>query len=254
MLLITRRFASTLRSLKEPEQLADFVIEQMNHSVILNQPGASAAAQYDLTQQVLSRANRLIEKLGSKKLHSFLEGGKYFHFDKKSLDDFDALVLSRISRFHNPNISLLDINGNPDIADDGLLTFARPDIPMSSFFASSCEISDSGISGFAETLARNSRLEILELRKNKISDPGCFTLAQALNDNPYPRNFVLYLSGNSEISDEGALALAKVAMSRNVKVWLMECPKISEEFKTEINKYSKSLRFFCSCVLLIALF
>ncbi len=239
-----RFFASSIRSLKEPEQLADFVIEQLHHSVVLNQTGASAAAQYDLTQQVLPRANALIEKLGDKKLHSLLESGKYFHFDKKSLDDFDALVLSRISRFHNPHISLLDMNGNPEISDDGLLCFARPDFSIKSLFLSACEISDHGVSGFSDSLARNSNLEILELRKNKISDVGCFALAESLKENPYPRSFVLYLSGNPDISDEGALALAKVAMTRNVKVWLMECPKISLEFKAEINKYSNSLRFY----------
>ena len=244
---LLRKFTSITSTIKEPDQIAEWVIEQLTHAVSLKQDGLCAAAQYDLTGHVLKRATLFQSRIPEGKIIKLLDLGQYMHLDKMGLDDFDALVIARMSRFINTSLRLLDLNANPDIKDSGAEHVARHSLAhtaIKSLFLSGCGITDSGASTLAASLSRNKDLDILELRKNHITDDGANALAESLLSNTYPRPISLYLSGNAALTDSAAISLAKAAIHRqNLKVWLMECPEISTEAKEEISRYTKNLRF-----------
>lgn len=241
-----RRFSSITSTIKEPDQIAEWVTEQITHVISLKQDGLCAAAQYDLTGHVLKRASLFQSRVPEKKIEKLLESGQYIHLDKLGLDDFDTLVLSRIARFVNPRISLLDLNSNPDIKDAGGEHIARHVIAhtaIQSLFLSGCGLTDAGVTSIAASVSRNKDLGILELRKNAITDEGVEAITSAVLSNSHVRPMSIYLSGNL-ISDKGALSLAKAVLQRpHLKFWAMDSPAISQEAKEEICRYTRNVRF-----------
>ena len=241
-----RRFSSITSSIKEPDQIAEWVTEQITHVISFKQDGLCAAAQYDLTGHVLKRATLFQSRVPENRIEKLLESGKYLHFDKLGLDDFDALVIARISRFVNQGISLLDLNSNPDIKDAGAEHLARHTISNTSLqtlFLSNCGLTNAGASTIAASLSRNKDLAILELRKNQLTDEGVEAITNGLLSNAHVHPMSIYLSGNL-ITDSGALSLAKAALQRpNLKFWAMDCPAISQEAKEEISRFTRNVRF-----------
>jgi len=241
-----RRFASVTSKIKEPDQIAEWVTEQLVHSVSLKQEGSSTAAQYDLTGHVMQRATLFQTRVPEKQIEKLLDLGKYMHLDRLAIDDFDTLVIARICRFINPGISLLDLNSNPEIKDAGASHLVRHVIshtPLKSLFLSSCGLTSTGLVDLAASLTKNKDMQILELRKNQITDEGAEALAEALIANMHPRPISVFLSGNL-VTDSGALSLAKASIYRDdLKVWLMDSPGISSEAKEEISRFTKNLRF-----------
>ena len=248
--MLTRAFRRSCKSVTstilEPDQIADWVSEQLTHDLILNLSGKSEAAQYDLSGNVMKRTEILRSKFTEKQLRSLMEHGKYLHLDKKGLDDFDILVVARTLRFMNQSCELLDVNGNPigDFGFDHITKHVVPFTPLKSLFASGCLLSDTSISSLVGPWIRNDALSVLELRNNMISDKGAVELAEAILENKFEREITIYLSGN-KISDEGAVALTKAVMSKiaPLKIWLPQNTQISQEAKDEIMKYTKNVRF-----------
>ena len=239
-----RCFSSRL--IREPEQIADWVSEQLIHDVILNQPDSCEAAQYDLSGNVLKRSSLLRKNIPEKRLRQLFEHGKYIHLDKCSLDDFDALVVSRAARFINQSIHLLDLNGNPLIADVGADHISRHVLKhtgIRSLFMSDCSLTDACVNELSSAIFKNEHLGIIELRKNAISDSGAEALAEAFINNPFHREINIYLSDN-KITEQGVVALTKATLSRTtpLKVWLSG-NNIPDEVKLEISRYTKNIRF-----------
>ena len=233
-------------TMKEPDQIADWINEQMIHQVINKLPGLSEAASYDLSGNVKRRTDILTTRLSERRLEQLLHGESRLHLDSWQLDDFDSLVISRAIRFINQSAQLLDLSKNPDSGDVGAGHIAKHVVPhatgLTALFMSGCSITDAGLSVLSSSLHFSKSIGILELRNNLISDSGSVELADALAKNPYARNLLLYLSGNM-ITDEGATALAKLAITKDVKIWLKDSPGISKEFQDEVAQYTSNLRF-----------
>ncbi len=96
------------KKMKEASQIADFVIEHLDH-IVNELSGESLAAEYDMTGKVRPLAESFLAKVGHKKVVRLLEGGGgkegYLHVDKAGLDDFDTLVIARLLRFKANNVS-----------------------------------------------------------------------------------------------------------------------------------------------------
>jgi Leucine Rich repeat len=256
-----RLFSTTKPSLpKAPEELAEHIIEDLKHKLDIHQlvnsdsseSSASFAAQYDLTGQVEKTSSRWFNVLGKKKIEQFFPDHSYsaatavgvFHLDDKSLDAFDAYIISRIIRFHNQKVSLLNLNKNPQISDLGASSLSETLPFLKSLFLSSTTISNEGVDHLCSALSSSKTLSILELRNNPdITCTGARAIAESVLKNPYLTEGSIFLS-NTNIGDEGAVELAKAAIDKqHVKFWLYGCEKISEEIKIEIKKYTKNLRF-----------
>ena len=252
--LARRRFCSaTSASITEAGQIADWIIEQIEHTYVDRMDGRCEAASYDISGNCWKYFNRFADKFQNKeKLVKLMEDrAAYLHIDAIDLDDFDALIVSKILRFRSASTQLLDMNNNPRVGDAGIgfvsrnvLSMKSP-VQLKSLFASNCGVSDEGVESLVAPLSHPEQsLRILELRKNQVTDEGAETLAKVLS---YPSvitpEFTLFLSGNSQIGERGAVALAKAVVESQgrLKVWLKDtCGELSEQDKAEIAKFTKN--------------
>ena len=237
----------------EPGQIADWIIEQIEHTHMNRQDGKCEAASYDISGNCWRYFSALDEKFSKKeKLVRLLDDNvEYLHVDDLGLTDFDALILSRMLRFRSSSVRLFDLNNNPLIGDIGMnhvctnvLAPASP-VKLRSLFVSGCGITDVGVGNLVGPLCLPQQsLHILELRKNQITDDGAEALAEVLSvPAPHGPEFSLFLSGNSGIGERGAVALAKAVIESNgrLKVWLKDtCPNMSADDKAEIMKFTKN--------------
>jgi hypothetical protein len=92
-MLCLRRFSSITNTIKEPDQIAEWVTEQLTHAVSLKQDGLCAAAQYDLTGNVLKRATLFQSRVPEAKISKLLDLGQYLHLDRLGYHDSLTLVL-----------------------------------------------------------------------------------------------------------------------------------------------------------------
>ena len=237
----------------EAGQIADWIIEQIEHTYLSGLEGRCEAASYDLSGNCWKYFNSFSDKIKRKdKLVKLMEDrASFLHLDDLGLNDFDALVVSRILKFRSASTQLLDLNNNPLIKDEGLGFVARNVLDMNSpvrlrsLFMTNCGISDEGIESLVRPLSHPEQsLHILELRKNQITDSGAETLAKILS---YPSavapEFTLFLNGNSSIGAQGAVALAKAVVESQgrLKVWLKDtCSDLSAEDKSEISQFTKN--------------
>lgn len=257
---LCRRWFSTpvTMSILEPGQIADWVIEQMEHKFVFNQSGRCESVSYDMSGNTWKRFELLDAKLKDKKnLARILDNmTEIIHMDDCGLDDFDALVLSKLLRFKCDKARLLDLNNNPSIKDMGLAHIARhilaPSSPVQlrSLFLSGCGITDEGVSYLLDPLAwPEQSMHILELRKNQIGDTGAELLAKVLGKPNAVRahQFSLFLNNNTNITEKGVLALAKAVIEAEggLKVHLKDvCPDLSAADKADVMRVTKNrLRF-----------
>lgn len=240
-------------SILEAGQIADWVVEQMEQSFLNNLEGKCEAASYDISGNCWKYFNAFSLKFPQKeKLVKVLDGrADFFHADDSSLHDFDALIISKMLKYKCPALKLLDLNHNPQIGNIGLAHIARhilaasSPVNLRSLFVSNCGISDEGIPSLIQPLMyAEQSLHILELRKNQISDDGAEQLAEALaKPSVITPEFSLFLSGNKNIGERGAVALCKAVVESEgrLKVWLRDtCDSLSQEDKNEIMKFSRN--------------
>ncbi len=237
----------------ESKQIADWIIEQMEHTFLNGMEGRCEAASYDLSGNCWKYFSQFSEKVQRKdKLVKLLEDrASFVHLDNLGLNDFDALILARMLRFRAASTQLVDLNNNPLIGSAGLEFLAKNVLDMQSpvqlrsLFMSNCGITDDGIDSLIAPLSHPEQtLRILELRKNSISNTGAETLAKILS---YPSmvtpEFTLFLNNNSAIGAEGAIALAKAVVESQgrLKVWLKDtCADLTDQDKAEISKFTKN--------------
>jgi hypothetical protein len=237
----------------EASQIADWIIEQIQHSHVDHIEGKCEAASYDISGNCWKYFNLFSDKIKNKdKLIKMMENrSEFIHLDDSNLNDFDALIVSKILKYNSPSIKLLDLNNNPDLGDAGLshvskyVLNASSPVKLRSLFASGCSITDEGVHSLVTPLRHPEQtLHILELRKNEISDDGVELMAEILSkpsvNNP---DFTLFLNSNKSISVRGAVALAKAVVESNgrLKVWLKDtCLDLSEDDKKEIMRFTKN--------------
>lgn len=243
----------------ESGQIADWVIEQMEHAYVFRQEGRCESAAYDISGNTWRHYERLAgkverkEKLVAKMLENMTE---HIHLDDLELNDFDMLVLAKILRFKCDKARLLDVNNNPLIGDMGVahlvrhVLSSRSGVSLRSLFLSGCGVTDAGVSYLLDALAwPDQSMHILELRKNEITDDGAEELAKILGK-PNPGreyDFSLYLNGNKRISDKGVLALAKATMEAQggLKICLKDIgAELSAEDKKDVMRVTRNrIRF-----------
>jgi hypothetical protein len=255
--LFCAKQSSVSSGILEAGQIADWIIEQIEHTYLSGLEGRCEAASYDLSGNCWKYFNRFSEKVKRKdKIIKLMEDrSSFLHLDDLCLDDFDALIISRIIKFKSSSTQLLDLNNNPLIKNEGLSYIARnvldmrSPVKLRSLFMSNCGISDEGIESLVAPLSHPEQsLHILELRKNSISDNGAEVLAKILS---YPSvvtpEFTLFLNGNTGIGSQGAVALAKAVVESQgrLKVWMKDtCGDLSQEDKADISKFTKNhIRF-----------
>lgn len=240
-------------SILEAGQIADWIIEQIEHTHLSGLEGRCEAASYDISGNCWKYFNEFSEKMKRKdKLVKLMEDlADFIHLDALNLNDFDALILSRMLKFRSAGTQLLDLNNNPLVGDAGLGFVAnnvldiKSPVQLRSLFMSNCGITDEGIESLVAPLSHPEQsLRILELRKNSISDTGADMLAKVLS---YPSavtpEFTLFLNSNSAITGAGAVALAKAVIESNgrLKVWMKDtCQDLSADDKMEIAKFTKN--------------
>lgn len=234
----------------EPGQIADWIIEQMDHSFLNKLPGRCEAASYDMSGNCWRYFSKFTEKLVSKPstlLVKLLENEKeYVHLDSLDLNDFDALIVSKLIKHRNTCTKLLDLNNNPQIGDIGFEYVCKHVLKgdkIRSLFVSGCGITDDGVSLIPMNIPMN--FQILELRKNSISNEGAELLAKKLTKTK--GEFTLFLNDNPQIGESGAVALAKAVIESEgrLKVWLKNsCVEMSTADKEEISKFTHNrIRF-----------
>jgi len=240
-------------SILEAGQIADWIIEQIEHTHLSGLEGRCEAASYDISGNCWKYFNEFSEKMKRKdKLVKLMEDlADFIHLDALNLNDFDALILSRMLKFRSAGTQLLDLNNNPLVGDAGLGFVAKnvldikSPVQLRSLFMSNCGITDEGIESLVAPLSHPEQsLRILELRKNSISDTGADMLAKVLS---YPSavtpEFTLFLNSNGAITGAGAVALAKAVIESNgrLKVWMKDtCQDLSADDKMEIAKFTKN--------------
>ena len=231
----------------EAGQIAEWIIEQMEHTFLSKLPGQCEAASYDMSKNCWKYFELISEKIPKRHILKLLENEHlYVHLDKMDLHDFDALIVDKLISLRNPNVKLLDLNNNPKIGDEGLNNLLRifKNPELRSFFLSNCGITDLGVSNLVIPLRQNISMQIMELRKNEITNDGAEMLADALK---HKRDFSLFLNDNQKIGEQGVVALAKsvVESGGGLKVWLKNaCPDISDNDKEVISKFTKNgIRF-----------
>ncbi len=239
----------------EAGQVADWVIEQLEHSLVFGQPGKCESAVYDGSGNTWRQFEKMSEKLKPKQrqlTHMLEDMAQHIHLDDCGLDDFDTLVLAKLLKYRCGNAKLLDLNNNPLIGDMGAAHVSKHllsgGVKLRSLFMSNCGISDVGVSHLADPLRwPEQTMHILELRNNAISDAGAEMLAKVLGKPRSGYAFSLYLNGNTSISEQGILALAKAAIEAegSLKVCLKDAGLgLSAQDKAELAKVTRNrLRF-----------
>jgi hypothetical protein len=113
---------------------------------------------------------------------------------------------------------------------------------------SGCGLTDMGVGHLIQPLSNPEHsLQILELRKNSISDHGAESLANVFMATPSPVEFSLFLNSNPDIGETGVIALAKAVIENQgrLKVNLKDSGRgLSEQDKADVMRMTKNkLRF-----------
>ncbi|KAF4687383.1 casein kinase 2 regulatory subunit [Perkinsus olseni] len=215
--------ANLTEEVKEPGQIADFVIEQCEDWV-----GGSTdeclAVQYDLSGNARKFAAALKEKLGMKRIGQLMGDKAFIHVDAKDLTDMDALIIAKMLRFQNAECEMLDINNNPRMGDLGVKAIAEHVLgrasnghPLETLLISEVNMTDEGLGYITEALKTNNKLRLLEMRKNKLTDEGVVALAKVLKDDNSTLES-LYLNANPGLTDISAEVLADAVAARKGKL------------------------------------
>ena len=253
----SRPVAPVTPEILEANQIADWIVEQIEHSFVSRLEGKCEAASYDISGNCWKYFNVFADKFSNKeKLVKMVESrADYLHVDDLGLTDFDALIIARILKYKAATTKLVDMNNNPLVGDLGLSFISKhvldPSSPVQlrSLFLSGCGISDTGVESLVKPLQYPEQsLHILELRKNAITDAGAEMLANVLSvpstTNP---EFTLFLNANKGIGERGAVALAKAVVESQgrLKVWMKDtCQDLSADDKAEIMKFTRNhIRF-----------
>jgi len=241
----------------EAGQIADWIIEQMEHTFISKLDGKCESSSYDMSGNTWRYFSRFSEKIRKKdKLVAAIENrNEFIHFDDSGLDDFDALILAKILRFKCDGAKLLDLNNNKLVGDMGVAHLSKhvlssnTPVNLRSLFLSGCGVTDTGVEHMMPHLAHPEQsVHILELRKNEITDLGAEMLAKALGKpNFNTPQFSLFLNSNQQIGEEGVVSLAKAVIESQgrLKVMLKDsCPDLSQQDKDEVMRLTKNkIRF-----------
>ncbi|KAF4675229.1 hypothetical protein FOL46_002495 [Perkinsus olseni] len=243
--------ANLTEEVKEPGQIADFVIEQCE-----DWAGGSTdeclAVQYDLSGNARKFASALKEKLGMKRIGQLMGDKAFIHVDAKDLTDMDALIIAKMLRFHNAECEMLDINNNPRMGDLGVKAIAEHVLgrasnghPLETLLVSGVNMTDEGLGYVTEALKTNNKLRLLEMRKNKLTDEGVVALAKVLKDDNSTLES-LYLNANPGLTDISAEVLADAVAARKgkLKVILLDCENISFSARARATaRCGKKMRF-----------
>ncbi|KAF4754979.1 hypothetical protein FOZ63_033223 [Perkinsus olseni] len=243
--------ANLTEEVKEPGQIADFVIEQCEDWV-----GGSTdeclAVQYDLSGNARKFAAALKEKLGMKRIGQLMGDKAFIHVDAKDLTDMDALIIAKMLRFQNAECEMLDINNNPRMGDLGVKAIAEHVLgrasnghPLETLLISGVNVTDEGLGYITEALKTNNKLRLLEMRKNKLTDEGVVALAKVLKDDNSTLES-LYLNANPGLTDISAEVLADAVAARKgkLKVILLDCENISFSARARATaRCGKKMRF-----------
>lgn len=237
----------------EASQIADWIIEQIEHTHLDGIEGKCEAASYDISGNCWKYFNLFSDKISNKqKLVKLMESrNDYLHMDDLGLTDFEALIISKILKFKAPSTKLLDLNNNPLVGDTGLghiskhVLAASSPVQLRSLFLSGCGITDEGLHHLMGPLKwPEQSLHILELRKNGITDNGAELLAEVLGKpSVNTPEFTLFLNANSQIGERGVVALAKAVVESNgsLKVWMKgTCESLSADDKADISRFTRN--------------
>ncbi|EER16472.1 conserved hypothetical protein [Perkinsus marinus ATCC 50983] len=243
--------ANLTEEMKEPGQIADFVIEQCEDWL-----GGSTedclAVQYDLSGNAKKFAAGLNDKIGIKRIGQLMGGKAFIHVDAKDLTDMDALVIAKMLRFQNADCEMLDINNNPRMGDLGVKAIAEHVLgrasnghPLETLLISGVNMTDEGLGYITEALKTNNKLRLLEMRKNKLTDEGVVALAKVLKEDNTTLES-LYLNANPGLTDVSVEVLADAVAARKgkLKVILLDCENISFSARARaMARCGKKMRF-----------
>jgi hypothetical protein len=120
-------------------------------------------------------------------------------------------------------------------------------VRLRSLFMSNCGLTDLAIDHLVGPLSnREHPVQILELRKNRITNDGALKLAQVFMES-CPLEFSLFLNNNPDIGEEGVVALAKAVIENQgrLKVNLKDsCQGLTDSDKADVMKMTKNkIRF-----------
>lgn len=244
------------RQILEPGQIADWIIEQIEHTYVSGLEGKCESSSYDMSGNAWKYFKLFSGKIKNEsKLAATIEDrNQFIHIDDSGLDDFDTLIISKLLRFKCGSAKLLDLNNNPLIGDMGLAHVSRhvlsgeSPVRLRSLFMSGCGLTDMGVGHLIQPLSNPEHsLQILELRKNSISDHGAESLANVFMATPSPVEFSLFLNSNPDIGETGVIALAKAVIENQgrLKVNLKDSGRgLSEQDKADVMRMTKNkLRF-----------
>ncbi len=239
----------------EAGQIADWIIEQIEHTYVSKLDGKCESSSYDMSGNTWKYFKSFSGKVKNEsKLAATIEDrNPFIHLDDAGLDDFDTLIIAKLLRYKCGSAKLLDINNNPLIGDMGMAHVAKhvlageSSVRLRSLFMSGCGLTDLAVNHLMGPLSNPEHgLQILELRKNCITDTGATQLAAVLTES-CPLEFSLFLNNNPEIGEEGVVSLAKAVIETQgrLKVNLKEsCVNLSAQDKADVMRMTKNkIRF-----------
>ena len=257
---VTRRLTNTTinpvtSQILEAGQIADWIIEQIEHTYVSKLDGKCESSSYDMSGNTWKYFKSFSGKIKNEsKLAATVEDrNPFIHFDDAGLDDFDTLILSKLLRYKCGSAKLLDINNNPLIGDMGMAHVTKhvlggdSVVRLRSLFMSGCGLTDLSVDHLVGPLSNPEHgIQILELRKNFITNDGAIKLAAVLTES-CPLEFSLFLNSNPAIGEEGVVALAKAVIETQgrLKVNLKDsCPTLTAEDKADVMRMTRNkIRF-----------
>lgn len=257
MLSLRRYLSSTpvTSQILEAGQIADWIIEQIEHTYVSKLDGKCESSSYDMSGNTWKYFKLFSGKVKNEsKLAATVEDrNPFIHIDDSGLDDFDALIVSKLLRFKCGSARLLDLNNNPLIGDMGLAHVSRhvlagdSPVRLRSLFMSNCGLTDVAVDHLIAPLSNPEHsVQILELRKNQITNAGALKLAQVMMET-CPLEFSLFLNNNPEIGEEGVIGLAKAVIENQgkLKVNLKDsCRGLTDSDKADVMRMTRNkIRF-----------
>ena len=261
--ILSRRLATVANGAQPPVttqileagQIADWIIEQIEHTYVSKLDGKCESSSYDMSGNTWKYFKSFSGKIKNEsKLAATVEDrNPFIHIDDAGLDDFDTLIISKLLRYKCGSAKLLDINNNPLIGDMGMAHVTRhvlsgdSPVRLRSLFMSGCGLTDLAVDHLIGPLSNPEHcMQILELRKNFITNDGASKLAAVLTES-CPLEFSLFLNSNPEIGEEGVVALAKAVIETQgrLKVNLKDsCASLTQEDKADVMRMTKNkIRF-----------
>ncbi|ORY43066.1 RNI-like protein [Rhizoclosmatium globosum] len=180
-------------------------------------------------------ANQGIADLGTQCIVSALIGGSRLETLCLERCNIGYKAVSPLSKILvRSSIRVLKVSENPRIGPPGLtlLGHALAGSPVEEFYAASVTGKDMGCKAIVEGLLRNSRLKVLDLRDNQITNDGAVALASVLGIAKLER---LILDENA-IMDRGVETLANCIAGSMIVELGLEGNKVEELGENALKK------------------